>query len=55
MSVLQTKTLSRFQNVCPSDENTIAFSVPEQKQQGLVETNPGGLNGHMRKHYTLYN
>jgi len=25
------------------------------KQQGLVETNPGGLKGHMRKHYTLYN
>ena len=26
-----------------------------KKQQGFVETNPGGLNGHMRKHYTLYN
>jgi hypothetical protein len=25
------------------------------KQQGFVETNPGGLKGHMRKHYTLYN
>jgi hypothetical protein len=28
---------------------------PKKKQQGLVDTNPGGLNGHMRKHYTLYN
>ena len=31
------------------------FNATGIKQQGLVDTNPGGLNGHMRKHYTLYN